>query len=109
MERKESTEHPINQNTDQNEEEEIPKHWSRWKHVILTAEMLSADLARNPNRQIEIELMLRSLESVEEMFPKALDPVDDIEGFAFRQFCRAFRKSLEIFIEQNLRRGRSSS
>lgn len=66
------------------------KQWEKWKHLIYAAETLS-ERGRNPH---SIRKVVECLNSIEEVFPKTLDPIEDFEGFALRQFVKALKSSL---------------
>lgn len=70
----------------------------RWQNVTTSALYLEERLARAPTgltpeeRAREIRALLDSLL---EVFPSSLDPVEDFEGFAVRKLAQALRRGLE--------------
>lgn len=66
------------------------QQWEKWKHVIYTAEALS-EMTRDP---ASIENVIKCLDDIEEVFPKTLDPVEEFEGYALRQFSKALKSAL---------------
>lgn len=66
------------------------RQWEKWKHVIYAAETLSG-IERSPT---SIEQIIKCLDEIEEVFPKTVDPVEDFEGYALRQFTKAIKSAL---------------
>jgi hypothetical protein len=64
-----------------------PSRQDRWQNLLATAMSLEAN-ASDP------AAVRRLLDSVLEVFPASLDPVDDFEGFAVRRLAQAFRQAL---------------
>lgn len=65
----------------------------RWQHLVHAAELLDAPGGTDAlQRQARLRALLGSLL---EVFPSALDPVDDFEAWAVRRFAQALARSLE--------------
>jgi hypothetical protein len=69
----------------------------RWQHMVHAALLLEEqlgqqDLAAAQERRRRVQALLDSLL---EVFPSSLDPVDDFEGFAVRKLAQALQRALE--------------
>ena len=69
----------------------------RWQHMVHAALLLEEqlgqqDLASAQERRRRVQGLLDSLL---EVFPSSLDPVDDFEGFAVRKLAQALQRALE--------------
>jgi hypothetical protein len=62
----------------------------RWQHLVSGAFLL--DEVRSP---VERQRVLQYLDTVLEVFPGAIDPVEDFEGFSVRRMALALRRALE--------------
>ena len=69
----------------------------RWQHMVHAALLLEEQLgpgepASAQERRRRVQGLLDSLL---EVFPSSLDPVDDFEGFAVRKLAQALQRALE--------------
>ncbi len=62
-----------------------------WKHLLYAAESLM-DLPKDKEALSEA---IRMLNSLEEHFPRTIDPVNDFPAYAVRRFCLALNSVLE--------------
>ncbi len=62
----------------------------RWQHLVSGAFLL--DEAPSP---VQRQRVLGYLDTVLEVFPGSLDPLEDFEGFAVRRMALAMRRALE--------------
>jgi hypothetical protein len=74
----------------------------RWAHLVSGAFNLEEQGGRPPNA---LEAMVRYLDSVLEVFPSGIDPVDDFEGYAVRRMAVALRGRLGAMREQGAGKG----
>jgi hypothetical protein len=58
----------------------------RWQHLLEAAFRLEAGKGRARLQEV--------LDSLLEVFPSSLDPVEDFEGFAVRRLAQALRRQL---------------
>jgi len=70
----------------------------RWQNLVSGAfnleEALGADSPRD-GAAASAQLALRYLDSVLEVFPPGVDPLEDFEGYAVRRMALALRHALE--------------
>lgn len=70
----------------------------RWQNVIQAAFLLEEAPANEPGGGAAAGERLRRvhamLDSLLEVFPASIDPVDDFEGFALRRLAQALRRTL---------------
>ncbi len=64
----------------------------RWRHIYYLSERLLSDVCKAEplNCRTLLTEMSNALTSIQEVFPKTIDPVTDPEGFAIRKFAKAF-------------------
>lgn len=62
-----------------------------WKHLLFAAESL-VELPRNEKVIAEVR---RLLDSLEEHFPRSIDPVEDFPAYSVRRFCLALNSLFE--------------
>lgn len=62
----------------------------RWKHLLACADAIEE--APSPEKAAEL---MRRLDSILIVFPRALDPVQDFEGYTVRRLALALRNALE--------------
>lgn len=68
-----------------------PNDFSNWKHLLYIADCLF-ELPKKGESLSEIRQLLGS---VEEHFPRTLNPLDDFSAYTVRRFCMALRIALE--------------
>jgi hypothetical protein len=70
----------------------------RWQNVIHAAFLLEEAPVKEGDSAATAEERLRRvqamLDSLLEVFPASIDPVDDFEGFALRRLAQALRRTL---------------
>ena len=75
----------------------------RWQNVIQAAFLLEeAPVTEGDGMAAVQERLQRAramLDSLLEVFPASIDPVDDFEGFALRRLAQALRRTLSEGIE----------
>ncbi|QRN95150.1 hypothetical protein JRI60_39660 [Archangium violaceum] len=70
----------------------------RWQSLVAGAFLLEETLASKEgpgDTSGAIPPALRYLDSLLEVFPSSLDPVEDFEGYAVRRMALALRRALE--------------
>lgn len=70
----------------------------RWQSLVTGAFLLEESLGTTPPPIHALPpgaLAVRYLDSVLEVFPSSVDPVDDFEGYAIRRMALALRRALE--------------
>ena len=70
----------------------------RWQSLVTGAFLLEESLSTSPpplDARPPGALAVRYLDSVLEVFPSSVDPVDDFEGYAIRRMALALRRALE--------------
>lgn len=70
----------------------------RWQSLVTGAFLLEEALKPTPSPTHSLPpgaLAVRYLDSVLEVFPSSMDPVDDFEGYAIRRMALALRRALE--------------
>lgn len=65
-----------------------------WKHALGVSESLAEDLKTGAMTK---EGLLQQLNTIEEVFRKTNDPVEDFEGYVLFHLCRAIRDSIKNF------------
>ena len=85
-----------------NDEQETLR-WERWRHIIYASEYLAA-IQENPNPK-SFQEIVKCLESIEEVFPKILDPIEDLEEYALRQFVKSLKSTLLILNQEKKSEG----
>lgn len=68
----------------------------RWQNLVTGAFHLEEAPGAKPSR----EDALRYLDSILEVFPPSVDPVEDFEGYAVRRMALALRRALEADLGQ---------
>ena len=63
----------------------------RWLHLVQGALRLEEGVASPASRVADVQALLDSLL---EVFPSSVDPVDDFEGYAVRKLAQALRGAL---------------
>lgn len=74
---------------------EIPDDFANWKHLLYVADTIS-ELPADPSSYEEIRRLLNSLD---EHFPRSLNPLEDFRAYAVRQFCKSLAQSLQSLHE----------
>jgi hypothetical protein len=67
------------------------EEWARWKHLLYISELIETLLAGSPT----IPNVLTLFESLDSAFPKSLDPIEEPQAYAVRQFVKALKIALE--------------
>ncbi len=67
----------------------------RWQNLVTGAFHLEEALGAESSREGAPALTLRYLDSILEVFPPGVDPVEDFEGYAVRRMALALRRALE--------------
>ena len=68
----------------------VPARW----HRVIGSSLGLAEAPRKPRRET-LASCIACLDTVLEVFPKDVDPVDDEPGYAMRSFAKAMRRRLE--------------
>lgn len=79
------------------------ENFSKWRHLLFAANSLS-ELSKEQLPFIELR---RSLGSLEEYFPRELNPLDDFPAYALRQFCKSLSKTLDSIEDHSISRVRT--
>jgi hypothetical protein len=81
----------------------------RWQHLVTGAFQIDDELAVAPvpNTLARRRLLARYLDSVLEVFPADLDPVEDFEGYAVRRLAQSIRRALGLVPPPRGRRQRA--
>jgi hypothetical protein len=71
----------------------------RWQSLVTGAFLLEESLKATPSPRGDTRppgaLAVSYLDSVLEVFPSSVDPVEDFEGYAIRRMALALRRALE--------------
>lgn len=80
----------------------------RWQHLVTGAFHIDDELAvaQGPSALARRRLVARYLDSVLEVFPADLDPVEDFEGYAVRRLAQSVRRALGLVPPPGARRQR---
>ena len=69
-----------------------------WNRVLSLAEEVGSIKVKpgeGPSSGAAMREVLSALLELEELFPKGIDPVDDLEGYCVRRLVRAIRRALD--------------
>lgn len=82
----------------------------RWQHLVTGAFQIDDELAVGPvpSAVARRRLVAHYLDSVLEVFPPDLDPVEDFEGYAVRRLAQSIRRALGLVPPPRDRRQRGS-
>ena len=66
----------------------------RWRNLLYGAQLLNESLLSAENPRQTVDLALVYLGSLQELFPKEIEPMDDFEGYTVREFAKALQQVL---------------
>lgn len=83
----------------------------RWQHLVTGAFQIDDEITVAPSSspQGRRRLLAHYLDSVLEVFPPDLDPVEDFEGYAVRRLAQSIRRALGLVPPPRGRRQRGGA